>query len=62
MKKVEKIMKKLKEIRPVIESKYSAKNIEVFGSYIHAKQKKKQQLRYSCGIFEDHRFVQIHGT
>lgn len=44
MKKIDQIIKKLKEIRPVIESKYSVKNLEVFGSYIHGEQKKSSDL------------------
>ena len=44
MKKIERIIKKLKEIRPVIESKYFVKNLEVFGSYIHGEQKKSSDL------------------
>ncbi len=44
MKKIDQIIKKLKEIRPIIESKYSVKNLEVFGSYIHGEQKKSSDL------------------
>ncbi|TRZ89011.1 MAG: hypothetical protein D4R88_06400 [Methanosarcinales archaeon] len=44
MKKIDQIIKKLKEIRPVIERKYSVKNLEVFGSYIHGEQKKSSDL------------------
>jgi len=44
MKKIDQIIKKLKEIRPVIESKYCVKNLEVFGSYIHGEQKKSSDL------------------
>jgi len=44
MKKIEQIIKKLREIRPIIESKYSVKNLEVFGSYIHGEQKKSSDL------------------
>ena len=43
-KKIDQIITKLKEIRPVIESKYSVKNLEVFGSYIHGEQKKGSDL------------------
>ncbi len=43
-KKIDQIIRKLKEIRPVIESKYSVKNLEVFGSYIHGEQKKSSDL------------------
>ena len=43
-KKIDQIIKKLKEIRPVIESKYFVKNLEVFGSYIHGEQKKSSDL------------------
>lgn len=42
--KIDQIIKKLKEIRPVIESKYCVKNLEVFGSYIHGEQKKSSDL------------------
>ncbi len=44
MKKIDQIIKKLKEIRPVIERKYCVKNLEVFGSYVHSEQKKKSDL------------------
>jgi len=44
MKKIDQIIKKLKEIRPVIESKYCVKNLEVFGSYIQGEQKKSSDL------------------
>ena len=44
MKKIDQIIKKLKEIRPVIESKYCVKNLEIFGSYIHGEQKKSSDL------------------
>ena len=44
MKKIEQIIKKFREIRPIIESKYSVKNLEVFGSYIHGEQKKSSDL------------------
>lgn len=44
MKKIERIMMKLKEIRPVIENKYYVKNLEVFGSYIRGEQKKSSDL------------------
>jgi len=44
MRKIDQIMKKLKEIMPLIESKYRVKNLEVFGSYIRGEQKKKSDL------------------
>ncbi len=44
MKKIDQIIKKLKEIKPIIESKYSVKNLEVFGSYIRGEQKKESDL------------------
>lgn len=44
MKKIDQIIKKLKEIRPVIESKYCVKNLEIFGSYIHGEQKRSSDL------------------
>lgn len=44
MKKIDQFIKKLKEIKPIIESKYSVKNLEVFGSYIRGKQKKGSDL------------------
>lgn len=44
MKKIDQIIKKLKVIRPVIERKYSVKNLEVFGSYVHGEQKKSSDL------------------
>lgn len=44
MKKIDQIINKLKEIKPVIESKYYVKNLEVFGSYIHGEQKKSSDL------------------
>ncbi len=43
-KKIDQFIKKLKEIKPIIESKYSVKNLEVFGSYIRGKQKKGSDL------------------
>ncbi len=44
MKKIDQIIKKLKEIKPIIESKYSVKNLEVFGSYIRGEQRKGSDL------------------
>ncbi len=44
MKKIDQLINKLKEIKPIIESKYSVKNLEVFGSYIRGKQKKGSDL------------------
>ena len=44
MKKIDQIIKKLREVRPVIESKYNVKNLEVFGSYVHGEQKKGSDL------------------
>jgi predicted nucleotidyltransferase len=44
MKKIDQFIKKLKKIKPTIESKYSVKNLEVFGSYIRGEQKKGSDL------------------
>jgi predicted nucleotidyltransferase len=44
MKKIDQIIKKLKKIMPIIESKYSVRNLEVFGSYIRGEQKKSSDL------------------
>lgn len=41
MKEVEKIMKTLKENKPILREKYKVKTIGVFGSYIREEQKKK---------------------
>lgn len=44
MRKIDRIMKKLKEIMPIVESEYCVKNLEVFGSYIRGEQKKGSDL------------------
>jgi len=44
MKKIEQIIKNLKEFKPILEKKYNVKNLEVFGSYVHDKQKKNSDL------------------
>jgi hypothetical protein len=44
MKKIEQIIKKLKEIMPIIEKKYSVKNLDIFGSYVRSEQKRKGDL------------------
>lgn len=44
MKKIDQIIKKLKENMPTLREKYSVKNLEVFGSYIYGQQKKKSDL------------------
>lgn len=52
MKKIDQIIKKLKEIRPIIEKKYSVKNLELFGSYIRGEQKKKSDLDILVEFYE----------
>jgi predicted nucleotidyltransferase len=44
MKKIDEIILKLRKYLPIIEKKYSVKNLEVFGSYIRGKQKRKSDL------------------
>ncbi len=44
MKEVEKIMKKLKENKPILREKYNVKTLGVFGSYIRGEQKKKSDV------------------
>ncbi len=44
MKKIDKIITILKENKPILEKKYSVKNLEVFGSYVHDDQKKNSDL------------------
>lgn len=44
MKKIEQIILKLKENKVILEKKYSVKNLEVFGSYVHGEQKKSSDL------------------
>lgn len=43
-KKIDQIIMKLRENKPVLEKKYSVKNLEVFGSYVHDEQKKNSDL------------------
>jgi predicted nucleotidyltransferase len=43
-KKIDQIIMKLRENKPVLEEKYGVKNLEVFGSYIHGEQKKGSDL------------------
>jgi predicted nucleotidyltransferase len=44
MKKIDQIITELKEDKPILEKKYSVKNLEVFGSYVHDEQKKNSDL------------------
>ena len=44
MKKIDQIITKLKENKPILEEKYSVKNLEVFGSYVHGEQKSNSDL------------------
>ena len=44
MKKIEQIIKNLKEFKPILEKEYCVKNLEVFGSYTHGSQKKSSDL------------------
>ncbi|MDD5615847.1 MAG: nucleotidyltransferase family protein [Candidatus Methanoperedens sp.] len=43
-KKIDRIIMKLRENKPVLEEKYGVKNLEVFGSYIRGEQKKGSDL------------------
>jgi len=43
-KKIDQIITKLKENKPILEKKFSVKNLEVFGSYVHDEQKKNSDL------------------
>ena len=43
-KKIDQIIMKLRENKPVLEEKYSVKNLEVFGSYVLGEQKKGSDL------------------
>jgi len=43
-KKIDRIILKLQENKPVLEEKYSVKNLEVFGSYVLGEQKKGSDL------------------
>jgi len=43
-KKIDQIIMKLQENKPVLEEKYSVKNLEVFGSYVLGEQKKGSDL------------------
>jgi len=43
-KKIDQIILKLRENKPVFEEKYGVKNLEVFGSYIRGEQKKGSDL------------------
>jgi predicted nucleotidyltransferase len=43
-KKIDQIIIKLRENKPVLEEKYSVKSLEVFGSYIRGEQKKSSDL------------------
>ncbi len=44
MKEVEKIIKKLKEIKPELEQSYFIKEIGVFGSYVRNEQTEKSDI------------------
>ncbi|MFH0859080.1 MAG: nucleotidyltransferase family protein [Patescibacteria group bacterium] len=44
VKKIEKIKKKLEELKPILEEKYKIKSIGVFGSYVRGEQKKTSDL------------------
>ncbi len=44
MKKVEKILKILRENMPVLREKYKVKTLGVFGSYVRGEQKKSSDL------------------
>jgi predicted nucleotidyltransferase len=43
-KKIDQIIIKLRENKPVLEEKYGVKNLEIFGSYIRGEQKKSSDL------------------
>lgn len=42
--KIDQIIMKLRENKPVLEEKYSVKNLEVFGSYVWGEEKKGSDL------------------
>jgi predicted nucleotidyltransferase len=42
--KIDQIIMKLRENKPVLEEKYSVKNLEVFGSYVLGEEKKGSDL------------------
>ena len=44
MKKIDQIITKLKENKPILQEEYFVKNLEVFGSYTHGSQKKSSDL------------------
>ena len=44
MKYVEKIKKKLEELKPLLEEKFEVKSIGIFGSYIRGEEKKESDL------------------
>ncbi len=52
MKKIDQIMKNLKEIKPFIERKYGVENLEVFGSYIRGEQKRGSDLDILVEFYE----------
>ncbi len=43
-KKIDQIIMKLRENKPVLKEKYGVKNLEVFGSYVLGEQKKGSDL------------------
>ncbi len=49
MKEVEKIMKKLKENKPILREKYKVKTLGVFGSYIREERLRKDGIEV-CNI------------
>jgi hypothetical protein len=44
MKYVEKIKKKLEELKPSLEEKFKVKSIGIFGSYVRGEEKKESDL------------------
>lgn len=44
MEKIEKIKKKLEELKPMLGEKYKIKSIGVFGSYVRGEEKKTSDL------------------
>ncbi len=52
MKKIDTIIERLRKIKPVVEKKYSVKNLEVFGSYIRGEQKKGSDLDILVEFYE----------
>jgi predicted nucleotidyltransferase len=44
MKEVEKVIIKLREILPVIQTRYKVRNLEIFGSYVRNEQRKGSDI------------------